>query len=143
MGEKAKMRVVFDANVFISFFLTRGSTIVSIFSAWEESFFEVFACEEILDEIRLALRYPKFNDNFTDADFIALELLFERVKLISPKRKVRVAADSKDNIYLAAAFECRADFLVTGDKKHLLPLGKFHQTKIISPKEFALEIVTS
>ena len=45
--------------------------------------------------------------------------------------------DIKDKMLLDAAVSFSASYLVTGDKKHLLPLKSVGRTKIISPKEFA------
>ncbi len=48
--------------------------------------------------------------------------------------------DPKDNMLLAAAFEAKANYLVTLDKKHLLPLKHFKGTSIVAPFQFNKEI---
>ena len=39
-------------------------------------------------------------------------------------------------MFLAAAYESNADYLVSLDKKHLLPLKYYHGTQIVSPALF-------
>ena len=42
--------------------------------------------------------------------------------------------DPDDNKFLAAAYEINADYLVSYDKKSLLPLKHFHGTQILNPQ---------
>lgn len=44
--------------------------------------------------------------------------------------------DPDDNKFLAAAYEAKADYLLSFDKKHLLPLKHFHGTQILTPELF-------
>ena len=51
-----------------------------------------------------------------------------------PSRRI-VAADPDDDIYLAAASEGLADYLVSGDR-HLLDLVEYEGIPIVTPREF-------
>ncbi len=65
-------------------------------------------------------------------------------ELIEPRKRVhRIKKDATDNHILACALEAKADFLVTGDKKHILPLKKIGATRIVSPAEFLHEVFGS
>lgn len=135
------MKVVFDANVYISFFLTRGKTIASIFSYWQRFYFTVLASPEIIEEIKNSFQYPKIRKKLKAKDIFDLYfLLEERTKIIYPQSKIEISGDPKDNMYLACVKDGQADYLITGDKKHLLPLKEFKKTKIVSPKDF-LEVM--
>ena len=46
-----------------------------------------------------------------------------------------IAADPSDDVYLLAAAEGEADFVVSGDR-HLLALRKFEGIPILTPREF-------
>ena len=48
--------------------------------------------------------------------------------------------DPKDNIVLAAALEASADYIVTLDGKHLIPIKYFHGTYIVYPNSFLIAI---
>ena len=54
-----------------------------------------------------------------------------------PYRKVDIVKnDEADNRILECALEAQAHYLVSGDKRHLLPLKKFEGIRIVSPAEF-------
>lgn len=56
--------------------------------------------------------------------------------MVSGQIKVdAIVADSTDNMFLSAALEAGADFLVTGDH-HLLQLHTYQGISIVSPAEF-------
>lgn len=130
------MKVVFDANIYISFFLTHGETINSLFSYWEKDYFTVLASPSILEEIKKSFQYPKIRKRLKAKDILNLYLLLEEVEIVYPKSRIKILKDPKDNMYLVCAKDGKADYLVTGDKKHLLPLKKIAKTKVLSPKEF-------
>lgn len=50
--------------------------------------------------------------------------------------------DPDDNMFFAAAYESKADYLVSYDKKSLLPLKHFHGTQILSPNLFLRAIMS-
>ncbi len=44
--------------------------------------------------------------------------------------------DPNDNMFLAAVYEVGADYLVSLDKRHILPLKHYHRTQILAPDLF-------
>ncbi len=52
-----------------------------------------------------------------------------------------VAKDPKDNPVLACAVEGHADFLVTDDRKHLIPLKEYQSVRIVNPPFFLREVL--
>lgn len=131
------MRVVLDANILISFLLTHGPTISKIIDYWEENKILLITSHEILTEIRQVFERFLIKKLIEEKAVEAmLDRLEKRSIMISSLSLVTVSPDRKDNRYLACSQDGRADFLVTGDKKDLLALGQFGQTRIVSPKEF-------
>jgi predicted nucleic acid-binding protein len=61
--------------------------------------------------------------------------------LVEPTERITlVTAKDDDNRILECAVAARADYLVTGDKEHLLPLRSIGPTQIVAPAAFlALE----
>jgi len=53
---------------------------------------------------------------------------------VDPSRRIEVAKDTDDNIFLECADAARADYLVTGNQKHFPTFWK--KTKIITSREF-------
>ena len=47
-----------------------------------------------------------------------------------------IAAKESDNRILECAVAGRTDVIVTGDRKHLLPLGSYEGIQIVSPADF-------
>ncbi|MBI2611844.1 putative toxin-antitoxin system toxin component, PIN family [Candidatus Gottesmanbacteria bacterium] len=131
------MRVVIDANVIVSFLLTRGETISSIFYAWEKEVFVMLINTEIwkeLEEVIERIEVKGVVDHLVSSAF-KRHLRKNSIK-VPIRSKVDISKDKKDNRYLACVKDGNADYLVTGDSKHLLPIKKFGKTKIISPVQF-------
>lgn len=133
------MRVVIDANVVISFLLSKGDTLSFLFDEWEKETFEVLMSSDIFieldDVIDRATKLTKDAVDRLEAAVMKRRLRKSTIR-VRDISSVRVSKDDKDNRYLACAKDGQADFLVTGDKKHLLLLKTFGTTRIVSPKEF-------
>lgn len=135
MGEKT-IKVILDANIYVSFFLTGGETIASVFALWKRGEFEVFTSIDIVAEVYRIFRYPKIQKRITSVDQKALTRMVEDlVERVYPQERTHVLRDPDDEKYLEAASACDADYLVTGDRD-LLSLKNFGTTRIVSPKEF-------
>lgn len=131
------MKVVLDANVFVSFLLTHGTTTSNILEAWKTKTFTLLVSKEILFEIEEVLgRFVKGKLIERKAASALLRRLKREGKLVAVSSIVTASPDRKDNRYLACAKDEGADFLVTRDTKDLLLLKRFGKTKIVSPKEF-------
>jgi uncharacterized protein len=63
-----------------------------------------------------------------------LQLIKNQSHLVTPSRRIEVTSDPDDNVFVECADVARADFLVTGNRKHFPPFWK--RTKIITPREF-------
>lgn len=131
------VRVVVDTNILVSFLLTGGETISRLVDWWEEEKIQLLVNDEIGVEYK-QMAEKLVSRRLVDSGRAAalmrnLETEAVRVPSISVVAK---SADPKDNRYLACALDGGADYLVTGDKKHLLPLKQIGRTKIVSPAEF-------
>ena len=72
-------------------------------------------------------------------DFI--RWLLTQAEMVTDLPALRVVLnDPKDDPIIATAVAAKADYLVTGDRAHLLPLGEYEGIHILSPREF-LEIL--
>lgn len=133
------MRVVIDANVVISFLLSKGDTVSFIFDAWENDAFEVLMSADILVELDEVVDRAKRQIKGGVDPLIAAAMsrrLRKNTIRIPVVSSMHVSKDEKDNRYLACSKDGEADYLITGDKKHLLSLKTFGTTRIVSPREF-------
>lgn len=65
------------------------------------------------------------------------ELLSEVGELVFPTLRLPgITSDPGDEMVVECAVGGRADFLVTGDKRHLLPLREVHGVRIVSVADF-------
>lgn len=63
--------------------------------------------------------------------------LGESAELVFPTERAKDATpDPDDEMVLECAVASEADFLVSGDKKHLLPLREYQGIRIVSPADF-------
>lgn len=63
-----------------------------------------------------------------------LQLIKNHGHLVTPSRHIEVTRDPDDNIFVECADAARADFLITGNRKHFPAYWK--NTKIVTPREF-------
>lgn len=67
-------------------------------------------------------------------DPVALvEDLVEAAETVTPEPVKAVRADPTDDVYLGTAIAAGAAFLVTFDRRHLLPLDPFRGIRIVTP----------
>jgi putative PIN family toxin of toxin-antitoxin system len=53
-----------------------------------------------------------------------------------------ITGDPDDDYLLAGAYAGQADYIVSGDKRHVLPLKQFHGIPIVSPARFVKEVLS-
>jgi predicted nucleic acid-binding protein len=63
-----------------------------------------------------------------------LQLLRNRSYTVAPTRRLDLASDPDDNMFIECADAARADYLITGNLKHFPRFWK--NTKIITSREF-------
>jgi uncharacterized protein len=131
-----KVKVVFDTNVWISIFMEKR--LKDEFSRINQDL-TVYVSDDIGLEVSKVLHYPKVSEILRKTGILEKDVL--RIFAVNSRRvepKVRlhiINEDEEDNKILECALAARADIIVSGDK-HLLNLGKFKKTKILTPKEF-------
>jgi putative PIN family toxin of toxin-antitoxin system len=127
------LRLVIDTNVLVSAALKPESlqrTVLLIAITKPARF---YVSQEILDEYAgvLARRELRIRKG---ARLQILELVKNRSHLVVPRRKLHAASDLDDNIFIECADAARADFLITGNRRHFPAFWK--GTKMVSPREF-------
>ena len=133
------MNVVLDTNVYISALLFPGGICDRIIRIVRNGDIKVYISPDILTEIKKVFE-RKFKMPSEDIDNV-IERVLAIANLVYPRFRIdRIKKPDADNRVLECAFEAKATFLVTGDKKHILPLKKFQGIHIISPSEF-LDII--
>jgi len=128
------IKVVLDTNVYLSAILFGGKC-ARFRKLAREGKIEIFVSEFILAEIAGVLRRKFKWENWQIT--LVLEEIRSFTTLVVPYKKLDVIEnDEADNRILECALEARAHYVVSGDKRHLLPLKEFEGIKIFSPAEF-------
>jgi putative PIN family toxin of toxin-antitoxin system len=129
-----KLRVVIDTNVFISGlnFAGKPGEVLDLLIKEE---IDVLVSPFILSELGSILR-KKFG--WEDKQVIkVLELIKAKAIEVQPKHRVSVIKEKDaDNRILECAVEGEADYIISGDKRHILPLREYSGIQILSPDEF-------
>jgi putative PIN family toxin of toxin-antitoxin system len=132
--ENRKPRAVIDTNVYVSAlnFTGRPGEVLDLLMKGEV---EVSISPFILAELEKILR-ERFEWK-TEQIRRALIRIKGKTILVHPKVKVSaVTQKDDDNRILECAVEAEVEYLISGDKKHLLPLQQYQRIKILSPAEF-------
>jgi putative PIN family toxin of toxin-antitoxin system len=132
--ESKRPRVVIDTNVFVSGlnFAGKPGEILELFIKGE---IEVFISPFILSEIEKILR-ERFEWGEGSINRVLNRIKRQAIQ-IHPKIKVNVIKQKdNDNRVLECAIEGSVQYLISGDRKHLLPLKEYQRIKILSPTEF-------
>ena len=132
--ENRRPKVVIDTNVFVSGlnFAGRPSEVLELLTKGE---IEVIISPFILTELERILR-ERFEWKAEQTHRV-LNRIRAKTNLVQPK--IRVAAIKEkhdDNRILECAVEAKVEYLISGDRKHLLPLREYQGVKILSPAEF-------
>ena len=128
------MRVVLDTNVIVSGLNFPGNERLVLELALRGRF-ELCLSPFILEEVAGVLG-RKF-DWTEERSAQALRALGDAATVIDPRRLTEVIKGGHaDNRILECVVEASADYLVTGDRRHLLPLGEHHGTSILNAPRF-------
>jgi uncharacterized protein len=112
------VRIVLDTNVVLSALLWRGTPY------------------RLLDAIQQRSSTQLYSSTALLADYV------EVIELIAPTTVPRVVpGDIDDDQVIAAAVAAQADLIVSGDRKHLLPLGSHAGIAIVEVAE-ALRLIS-
>ena len=133
------MIIVCDTNVLISATLFPGSPPDEVIQLAREGFIDLASSPEILSEFKRVLR-EKFNTPKEEIKEIT-ECIEGIAVIVKPIRKINlIKQDPTDNKILECALKAEADYIISGDTKHLQPLKEFQGIPILSPAKFLAAI---
>lgn len=137
------MRVVLDSNILLSALISPHAPPHRIYQAWRQGVFELVTCEEQVDEIRRASRYPKLK-SILQPHRVGFMLSQMRMSLVREPLSTagHETIDPDDAWLLALADKARAHYLVTGDKRAgLLSRATIGETQILTASAFCEKVL--
>ncbi|MDD5324782.1 MAG: putative toxin-antitoxin system toxin component, PIN family [Polaromonas sp.] len=135
------MRVVLDTNVLVSALLVNLSAPAQLLTAWRRGAFELLTCDLQLQEIRAVTRRDSLRALIRPA--LAGELVNQLRGMavwLETLPRVDRSPDPFDNFLLAMAEGGQADVLVSGDKRGVLALKSHGPCRIVTVRQFVLEL---
>jgi len=136
------MRAVIDTGVFISALIRPQGRTGAVLQALKDKRFTMIYSTDILVEIIDVLGREKFRSKYhiSPDDIAALiDLIRLRGELVIPSQKLTVCRDPKDDIFLEAALEGKAEYIVSGDFD-LLDMKSFENIPVLRVAEFLARI---
>lgn len=133
--------VVFDTSVLLSAIGWGGKPAYCLDFA-RNGRVEWITCKEILEELAAKLEQKLFLTEDEVAQ-ILLDLLgvLSLVKITGTLHAV--PADPKDDMIIECAVVANADYIVSGDRRHLLPIGSYRQIRIVNPATLLSELTAT
>jgi putative PIN family toxin of toxin-antitoxin system len=127
--------VVFDVNVLVSGLIVEGKPQELWLKAKAKEFI-LISSRQIVSEFVRVIGRRKFEKYVNENDIrLFLEDLRETAKFIRVRSQFEVVKDDpSDDVILRTVYDGKADYIVSGDN-HLLSLGEFRGTKIVTVDE--------
>jgi len=136
MLNREKIKVVLDANWYISACISRKSRRTIYYEILSNPDIDVFYSAELLEEFKDVIYRVKFAKIMNPSQVQRFKsLILLRLKRVSIGTISRLVRDVKDDYLLAICEKVKADYLITGDKD-LLVLGSYQHTRIVTMSYF-------
>jgi putative PIN family toxin of toxin-antitoxin system len=127
------LRLVIDTNVLVSAVLKPDGLQRTTFLLAITRPGRLYVSLPVLEEYAEVLSRPELSIR-RGLRLQLLQLIKNHGHLVTPSRHIEVTSDPDDNIFVECADAARADFLITGNRKHFPAYWK--NTKIVTPREF-------
>ncbi len=132
------MRVVVDTNVFVSATLSPAGIPAQILDLILSRRVTLLMTPAILDEYTEVMKRKEFSFNVETVDTFLRKISLYAEKVNTASHSI-VLPDPDDLPFLECALAGKADFLITGNKKHF-PAVPCHPIKPVSSSEFLQKI---
>ncbi len=130
------MRVVLDTNILIGALITKGTPPDQLYRAWLRGEFDLVTSTEQIYELARTLSRRRLQ-KYIDASEASVVVghLGTRAIVIDRPPSVTLSTDPADNRILAAAIAGQVDFIVSGDRRHMLALKEVEGIPLITARE--------
>lgn len=132
------MRIVLDANIYISNLISEKGNPAKIVRWWLEGKYDVLVSQPIVDEILRVTAYERIQRKYSKVQEHRLEfvaLISKQALWIEPNELLEVVNDEPDNRYIECAVAGSAEYIVTGDE-HLITIEEYQGIVILTPAAF-------
>ncbi len=132
------MRVVVDTNILLSALVNPHGLPATLIDAWRSQRYTLITSAEQLLEFGEVARRPKLRRFVVPARVgTFINDLRELAEVLVRLPEVDRSTDPADNFLLAMAEGATADYLVSGDKRHVLAIKRHGACHIVTSRQFA------
>ncbi|MGD0728730.1 MAG: putative toxin-antitoxin system toxin component, PIN family [Candidatus Micrarchaeaceae archaeon] len=130
-----KRKIVLDTNILISALGWEGN-LSKILDKVVDGELEFFISYDQFNEFLRVINYPRLK--FSEEQKARFEALISNLATFVKTQDILdvIKDDPSDNMILECALVANADYIVSGDLKHVLPIKKLGRIKIVTAKEF-------
>jgi len=140
------VRLVLDTNIVVAALLWAGPPRRLLDQAIDDETLVLYSTPALIEELTHTLQYPKFVQRLSQYATTPAALVAQYTALVTllfPSHVPHVIErDADDDHVIAAAVAARAELIVTGDRRHLLPIGS-HQGIAILTAQDALALLAA
>lgn len=136
-------RVLCDTNVLVSAFIAGGPP-SRIVEAATEARIELVLADPVLDELErvLTTKLGFAAERVRDIAALLNELASERIPAPTTPPEP-ITGDPDDDLILACAVDAGVQLIVSGDRRHLLPVGEHRGVRILTPQALLSELANA
>ncbi|MDI9334958.1 MAG: putative toxin-antitoxin system toxin component, PIN family [Cytophagales bacterium] len=139
----ARNKVVLDTNTIISAAINPNSISGALY-LYTLTHCDLYRSDATSHELEVVINRPFMDRYFlTDAPQTRVEFVeryFKQAKQVSITKSVTRCADPKDNMFLELVETIGANYLVSGNIKHLNILGEHKGTPIVTNRQFLADV---
>ncbi len=133
-----KPRVVFDLNVIFSGIGWRGAPYRCLEAVRDGLVIGFIAAPTLTRLSQLLISKLGYSEQQARHEVHDLKSYLQVVEITGSI--LGVTGDPEDDMILECAIKSRADYIISGDKKHLLPLRQYEGIPILSPSDFLAKL---
>jgi putative PIN family toxin of toxin-antitoxin system len=136
------VKLVLDTNILISALINKKGPPGSLYEQWGQKY-QLITSEFQIEELTRIISYPKLTKLIqpNDSDTLLIRL-YSKAIIVSQLQDINDSPDPDDNKIIATAIAGEANYLVSGDKAHLLLLQQVQNIQIVSASHM-LSILTA
>ncbi len=136
-------RVVLDTNILISATIVPHGAPARVFAAAVAGKITLVVSDAGLTEYENVIQRRHITTKYRDIARLITDILeflrHDSIRIYDPQT-IRVVKDPKDDFLLACAIAGKANYIISGDE-HLLALREYRGVKILTPRDFVVNIL--
>jgi putative PIN family toxin of toxin-antitoxin system len=136
-------RVLCDTNVLVSSFIAGGPP-SRVIEAAIDGRIELVLADPVLDELYRVLTIKLAFERERAREIRTLLIELASVRISAPATPPEpITGDPDDDLILACCVDAGVQIIVSGDRRHLLPVGEYRGVRIVTPQTLLAELANA